>query len=294
MLDTVTFPLLRAWRGRALTMALCAGASLAAGAAWAQDAKGCKDPAMFPQRIPNFSIGSCRSAPDTDTFRWPGGQQQAMGLRTEVVYKVPKPADGAAPKYITSNYANALKGIGGELLQDPAKSSLGDRLTGRVNVDGRTVWVHLTSDSGVTGGNWSSYKLVVLQEDAAAQVVTARKMLDELDKAGFIALYINFDTGKWDIRPESAGVVKEITALMQQQAALKISIEGHTDNVGTPAANKTLSENRARAVMQAVVAQGIAADRLRSAGHGQERPIADNRSEDGRAKNRRVELVKVQ
>ena len=277
-----------------LRAALAASLVLAAAPATAQDAKGCKDPAMFPQRIPHFSIASCRSAQDADTFRWPGGQQQAMGLRTEVVYKVPKPADGAAPKYITSNYANALKGIGGELLLDPAKGSLGDRLTGRVNVDGRTVWVHVTSDSGVTGGNWSSYKLVVLQEDAAAQVVTARKMLDELDKAGFIALYLNFDTGKWDIRPESASVVKEITALMQQQPALKISIEGHTDNVGTPAANKTLSENRARAVMQAVVAQGIAADRLRSAGHGQERPIADNRSEDGRAKNRRVELVKVQ
>ena len=294
MLNPVTFPVPRAWRAQALVLAAGAAVSLAGAAAWAQDAQGCKDPAMFPQRIPNFSIGSCRSAPDTDTFRWPGGQQQAMGLRTEVVYKVPKPADGAAPKYITSNYANALKGIGGELLLDPAKGSLGDRLTGRVNVDGRTVWVHVTSDSGVTGGNWSSYKLVVLQEDAAAQVVTARKMLDELDKAGFIALYLNFDTGKWDIRPESAGVVKEITALMQQQPALKISIEGHTDNVGTPAANKTLSENRARAVMQAVVAQGIAADRLRSAGHGQERPIADNRSEDGRANNRRVELVKVQ
>ena len=217
-----------------------------------------------------------------------------MGQRTEVVYKVPKPADGASPKYIVANYANAFKGIGGELLQDPAKGSLGDRLTGRVNVDGRMVWVHVTSDSAVSGGNWSSYKLVVLQEDAGAQVVTARKMLDELDKAGFIALYINFDTGKWDIRPESAGVVKEITALMQQQPALKISIEGHTDNVGTAAANKTLSENRARAVMQAVTAQGVAADRLRSAGHGQERPIADNRSEEGRAKNRRVELVKVQ
>lgn len=272
-----------------------AGAVLALTAtpAAAQDAKGCKDPAMFPQRIPNFTIASCRSAQDADTFRWPGGQQQAMGLRTETVYKVAKPADGAAPKYITANYANALKSIGGELLQDPAKASLGDRLTGRVTVEGRTVWVHLTSDSGVTGGNWSSYKLIVLQEDAAAQVVTARKMLDELNQAGFIALSINFDTGKWDIRPESQGVVKEITALMQQQSGLNISIEGHTDNVGTPAANKTLSENRARAVMQAVVAQGIAASRLRSAGHGQEKPVADNRSEDGRAKNRRVELVNL-
>jgi len=277
------------WTAKAAAVVL----ALAAIPAVAQDAKGCKDPAMFPQRIPHFSIASCRSAQDADTFRWPGGQQQAMGLRTETVYKVPKPTDGATPKYIASNYANALKSIGGELLQDPAKSSLGDRLTGRVSVDGRMVWVHLTSDSAVSGGNWSSYKLIVLQEDAAAQVVTARKMLDELNQAGFIALYINFDTGKWDIRPESQGVVKEITALMQQQSGLKISIEGHTDNVGTPAANKTLSKNRARAVMQAVVAQGIAADRLRSAGHGQEKPIADNRSEDGRAKNRRVELVKL-
>lgn len=276
-----------------LRAALAASLVLAAAPATAQDAKGCKDPAMFPQRIPHFSIASCRSAQDADTFRWPGGQQQAMGLRSETVYKVLKPADGAAPKYIVANYANALKGIGGELLQDPAKSSLGDRLTGRVTVDGRTVWVHVTSDSAVSGGNWSSYKLIVLQEDAAAQVVTARKMLDELNQAGFIALYINFDTGKWDIRPESQGVVKEITTLMQRQSGLNISIEGHTDNVGTPAANKTLSENRARAVMQAVVAQGIAASRLRSAGHGQEKPIADNRSEDGRAKNRRVELVKL-
>ena len=198
-----------------LRAALAASLVLAAAPATAQDAKGCKDPAMFPQRIPHFSIASCRSAQDADTFRWPGGQQQAMGLRTETVYKVPKPADGAAPKYIVANYANALKGIGGELLQAPTKSSLGDRLTGRVTVDGRTVWVHVTSDSAVSGGNWSSYKLIVLQEDAAAQVVTARKMLDELNQAGFIALYINFDTGKWDIRPESQGVVKEITALMQ-------------------------------------------------------------------------------
>lgn len=260
---------------------------------WAQDAKGCKDPAMFPTRIPNFQIASCRSAPDTYTFRWPGGQQQAMGQYIEVVYKVGKPADGASPKYIAANYAKAITDIGGTLLADPAKSSLGDRVTARVNVDGRQVWVHLTSDSAVSGGNWSSYKLIVVQEDAAAQVVTARKMLDELAKAGFIALHIPFETAKWDIRPDARPVVQEIVGLMKSQPDLKIAIEGHTDNVGAPAANKTLSENRARAVMEAVVAAGIPAARLKSAGFGQERPVADNRSEEGRAKNRRVELVKL-
>ena len=75
-----------------LRAALAASLVLAAAPATAQDAKGCKDPAMFPQRIPHFSIASCRSAQDADTFRWPGGQQQAMGLRSKTVYKVLKPA----------------------------------------------------------------------------------------------------------------------------------------------------------------------------------------------------------
>ena len=271
--------------------ALAAGLASSPGA-FAQDAKGCQDPALFSQRIPNYVIASCKRAQDADTFHWLGGKQQAMGLRTEILYRVPQPADGATPKYITTNYANALKSIGGELLQDPARNSVGDRLTARVRVDGRLVWVHLSGTGKPIGGNWASYKLVVLQEDAAAQVVSARHMLDALAQAGFIALYIPFDTAKWDIKPDGQSVVREIAGLLQAQPTLKVSIEGHTDNVGTPAANKTLSENRARSVMQAVVAQGIAPERLSSAGHGQEKPVADNRSEEGRAKNRRVELVK--
>jgi len=71
-----------------------------------------------------------------------------------------------------------------------------------------------------------------------------------------------------------------------------VSIEGHTDNVGQAAANKTLSEQRAKSVMAAVVKGGVAASRVSAVGWGQERPIADNRSEEGRAKNRRVEIVK--
>ncbi len=107
-----------------------------------------------------------------------------------------------------------------------------------------------------------------------------------------MALYINFDTGKWELKPDGVASVREIVALMKADPALKLAVEGHTDNVGTPAANKTLSANRANAVMRAVVAGGIAASRLTAAGFGQERPVADNRSEEGRAKNRRVELVK--
>ena len=80
---------------------------------------------------------------------------------------------------------------------------------------------------------------------------------------------------------------------MKGNPALRIRIEGHTDNTGTPAANKTLSEARAKTVMDALVAAGIVASRLTSAGYGQERPLTSNSDDDGRAKNWRVELVKL-
>jgi len=79
---------------------------------------------------------------------------------------------------------------------------------------------------------------------------------------------------------------------MKAEPEMKVSIEGHTDNTGDPAANKKLSERRAKAVQESLVAKGIAAARLSSRGWGQEKPVADNRSEEGKAKNRRVEIIK--
>ncbi|MEO5695085.1 MAG: OmpA family protein, partial [Usitatibacter sp.] len=137
-----------------------------------------------------------------------------------------------------------------------------------------------------------SYKLWVTEVAQMQQVVAANKLLDELNKNGFIALYINFDTGKWDLKDDGKATVAEIVKMLKTAPTLKIGIEGHTDNVGQAAANKTLSEKRAQSVMNAIVAGGIDAKRLSSAGFGQEKPVADNRGEEGRAKNRRVELVK--
>jgi outer membrane protein OmpA-like peptidoglycan-associated protein len=117
-------------------------------------------------------------------------------------------------------------------------------------------------------------------------------MLAALNKDGRIALSIHFETGKATIKPESQKIVGEIAALLKANPDLRVSIEGHTDNTGTPQGNKVLSEERAKAVVGAVVAQGVEAPRLSALGWGQDKPVADNATEDGRAKNRRVEVVK--
>lgn len=124
------------------------------------------------------------------------------------------------------------------------------------------------------------------------QAVEANKMLDQMNAKGFVTLYINFETNKFAIKPDSQPTITEVAIMLMSAPDLSIGIEGHTDNVGDDAANKTLSGNRARSVMDALIAEGISSERLSAAGLGEEKPIDDNATEAGRANNRRVELVK--
>lgn len=139
------------------------------------------------------------------------------------------------------------------------------------------------------------FEMTVIEEAAQelTATITASQMGQSIDATGSVALYIEFDTAKATLKPAGEATVKEIAALLKSQPALRLSVEGHTDNVGQAADNKRLSQARAEAVMKAVVAQGIDAKRLKAVGQGQEYPIADNRTEEGRGKNRRVELVKM-
>ncbi len=108
----------------------------------------------------------------------------------------------------------------------------------------------------------------------------------------FITYGITFDVGKSVIKPESMGEINRIVKLMTDNPELKFEVQGHTDNTGNAANNQKLSEARANAIVNKLVEMGIAANRLSSVGKGQTSPIADNSTEEGRAKNRRVEFVK--
>ena len=109
----------------------------------------------------------------------------------------------------------------------------------------------------------------------------------------FITYGITFDVGKATIKPESMGEINRIVQLMTENPDLKFSVEGHTDSTGNPASNQTLSEQRSQAIVAKLVELGIAQDRLTAVGKGQNSPIADNNTDEGRAKNRRVEFVKM-
>lgn len=103
---------------------------------------------------------------------------------------------------------------------------------------------------------------------------------------------IKFDVNKTTLRPESMGPINKIFELMQKNPELKFSVEGHTDSDGNDANNQTLSEGRAKTVMDKLVAMGISQDRLTCKGWGESKPIAENTSAEGKANNRRVEFVK--
>ena len=109
----------------------------------------------------------------------------------------------------------------------------------------------------------------------------------------FITYGITFDVGKSTIKPESMGEINRIVQLMNENPTLKFSVEGHTDSTGNAASNQTLSEQRSQAIVDKLVELGIAKDRLTAVGKGQNSPIADNTTDEGRAKNRRVEFVKM-
>ena len=108
----------------------------------------------------------------------------------------------------------------------------------------------------------------------------------------FITYGITFDVGKSTIKPESMGEINRIVQLMTENPDLKFSVEGHTDSTGNATSNQTLSEQRSQAIVAKLVELGIAQDRLTAVGKGQNSPIADNNTDEGRAKNRRVEFVK--
>ena len=260
------------------------------------DAEGCKDHVMLT-RMPTYFISSCsHSYNQVEVVTGIANGEQIRktleGNVSTLEYNQKEGSEGKLPSWfqIVKNYENALGKIGGKKIY----SDVGLVATFHVTGNNKDVWISLElNSSDADGVNVYSFVAKIIQMTAMQQDIQAADIFEKLSTEGHIALYINFETGKSDIKAESQKVIDEIVEMLKTNASLKVSIEGHTDNVGNAASNKTLSESRAKAVMNAIIAKGIDKARLTSKGWGQEKPIADNGTDDGKAKNRRVEIVKM-
>jgi outer membrane protein OmpA-like peptidoglycan-associated protein len=243
--------------------------------------------------MPNFEIYDAEDS-EFDSYNFFNGKNctTVEGRKFKRIYSLKEDAQISSIIQIVRNYSNAIKSMGGTVIFDGIPDAECAENNGRNIVVGKAVkgadelWIEVSPTSG------DYYYLTVILKELMKQDVTSSSMFEALNRDGHIALYINFDTGKSIIRDESIPIIDQIVQMMKSNPDLKIGVEGHTDNVGTPASNKTLSEARAKSVVSAIVTQGISADRLSPIGFGQDKPVADNNTEEGRAQNRRVELVK--
>ena len=137
----------------------------------------------------------------------------------------------------------------------------------------------------------SAYRFSGLSNVRIAQ--GAVPLYDRLTTDGKIVTYaITFESGKADLKPESIVEINRVAKLMQEHTDLSFEVQGHCDNTGSDAVNDPLSQKRAEAIVAALVKQGIDKSRLTAVGKGSHSPIAPNTTDEGRAKNRRVEFVK--
>jgi len=256
-------------------------------AAQKKDAPNCKDHSVLT-RIPDYWIQAC-TLKQFDGFAFSIGKGKTARVEGQFTNIRYQPPAGLTTKpstlQVLRNVENAVKQIGGTLVDsDQSKETL------KLTKDGKELWIEVWADH--TG----QYILTIVEKAAMAQeiVANADAFADGLKTTGHITVEgIYFETGKSVLKPESAAAIAEVAKLLKGQAGLKLYVVGHTDNAGALEGNMKLSQDRAQSVVQALVkSHGVEIARLKAYGGGPYSPVASNDAEDGRSKNRRVELVK--
>ncbi|MGQ9671464.1 MAG: OmpA family protein [Desulfosoma sp.] len=257
-----------------------------------EDQKGCKDHPLFT-RIEGYYLWTCQ-VKEFDAFDFidPATKQKVTieGRKIYTGYSVKK---GFKGKYsyiqVSRNYTNAIERLGGTFWvndpRTPFKTSM------KLLKDDKEIWAYIHIDTDA-----DNFHLTIVEKQAMTQeiVADAKTMAADISTSGRVSIYgIYFDFNKADIKPESETALHEITTMLQQDPKLKVYVVGHTDNIGGYDYNMKLSQERAEAVVKELVLKyKIAPDRLKAAGVGPLVPVTSNDTEDGKAKNRRVELVK--
>lgn len=259
-------------------------------AAHAQDVDGAKDHPLV-SRYPGYIIVAYEEQEfGAHEFSTGTDDRRVEGRYWRISYEIPEGGRKAGPLEIGRNYTSGFISRGGTRLFEELDSG-GGGTAARLPMGGKNIWLEVRVSNG-----GEVYDLFIVEEAGLEQKVefSAMELSKVLAEKGSVALRgVLFETGQAAIRPESAAILAEVGALLKNEPALALEIQGHTDNVGARDANLRLSSERAASVKAHLVATfGVAANRLTTAGFGDTRPVADNATEAGRAQNRRVELLK--
>jgi outer membrane protein OmpA-like peptidoglycan-associated protein len=238
--------------------------------------------------MPGYTVGEpTKRNFDKADFTVQNGEDTKTVSAEGALYTVSYNFDGngspASDIAIQQNYRDALKKLGAQLLYTDGRET-----TARLENGGSTVWLKVDSQE-------TEIDITALEEKpfvSSIQPPTADSMKAALAKDGRVVLYVNFDFNKATLKPDAKPVLDQVVALLKGDPALKLEVDGYTDNIGDHAYNVKLSQDRAAAVVAALTAAGVEASRLSSNGFGPAKPIGDEATAEGRAKNRRVELVK--
>jgi OmpA-OmpF porin, OOP family len=253
-----------------------------------QDIKGSKDHPLI-SRMPDFWISEYKES-EYDSYKFIGADKKLLsieGHKYSILYKLKSGVLDPGALKINRNVQDALKKIGGKVVNDDSFNKLS---TIMIQKDSKETWIEVRCYSGIM------YRLSIVEREIMKQeiVANAGAMGNDINNTGHVAVYdIYFDSGKAEIKPESDTAIAQISILLKNNESLKLYVVGHTDNVGTIEANTKLSKDRADAVVNTLIAKyGIPAVRLKSFGVASLAPVASNDTEEGKTKNRRVELVK--
>ena len=219
------------------------------------------------------------SAPDPTPYTvTPKGASQPELVAPGSTIKAYIQPDGLSNSLFHVSYRDALIKAGWAIVDDRMGSDVA--LSAHYTQNGRNVWASLHKNN-------DGYDIRI------ADAGTATKDLStDLAKNCHVAVYgILFDFNKSTLQPVSDAVLQQILGLLTRNPALNLEIQGHTDNIGADDYNQKLSEARAHAVVVWLSQKGIPATRLSAKGYGRAVPIADNKTDEGRAKNRRVEIA---
>jgi len=252
-----------------------------------EDIKGSNDHQLF-NRMPGYKIDGYEEKDFGvyDKFKNSDGKVTSVeGHYYYISYYIKKGEKAASDDQVIRNFINAVTKIGGKVIHEKK-----DDVYLNLVKENKETWVRVRTKNRGEG-----YQLWIIEKNLMEQNIVAdpKAMGDDIERTGRVAVYgIYFDTDSYTIKPESEPTLKAIAELLKTKTNLNVYVVGHTDITGDLDHNMKLSENRARAVVDALIKDyGISSKRLIGKGVGPLSPVSTNKTDEGKQLNRRVELV---